>query len=108
MRWPTWLPRVIVESALIVFSVLVALAVDEWRATRATEARAREAVAAITAELQANRSATERARDFHRGIHATLDGFAGFIVLTTDFVNREEALPGRYDQALATLASLTR
>jgi hypothetical protein len=43
---------VLVESALIVFSVLMALAVDEWRETRATEARAREAVAAITAELQ--------------------------------------------------------
>jgi len=192
VTWPSWLPRVLVESALIVFSVLMALAVDQWRETRATEVRAREAVAAITAELQANRKAAERARDFHRGIHATLkslasekqlpgpeiylggmfnparlvetawtaareagaidampfpvvlklsrvyewqaayralgsqiatdvyldlrrrgvepvlrDGFAGFIVLTSDFVNREEDLLARYDDALATLATLT-
>ena len=55
VKWPGWLPRVLVESALIVFSVLVALAVDEWRDQRATATRPREAVAAITAELQANR-----------------------------------------------------
>lgn len=193
MTWPSWLPRVLFESALIVFSVLLALALDEWRDERATASRAREAVAAITAELQANRSATERARDFHRGIHATLkslasekqlpgpetylggmfnparlldtawtaardagaidnmpfpvvlklsrvyewqasysslgteiatdvyldmrrrgvepvlrDGFVGFIVLTSDFVNREEDLLRRYDDALATMAALTQ
>jgi hypothetical protein len=184
---------VLVESALIVFSVLVALAVDEWRATRATEARAREAVAAITAELEANRKAAERARDFHRGIHAALnalvakkelpgpdiymagmfnparlvetawtaardadaiaampyplvlklsrvyewqaqyknlgsqivtdlyadlrrrgvepvlrDGFAGFAILAADFINREEDMLARYDDALAALAALEK
>jgi type II secretory pathway pseudopilin PulG len=48
---------VLFESALIVFSVLLALALEEWRDERVTASRAREAVAAITAELQANRSA---------------------------------------------------
>ncbi len=192
MTWPSWLPRVLVESALIVFSVLVALALDEWRDNRATEARAREAVAAITAELQANRASAERARSFHLETHAALkavadakqlpgeelayrrglfqpaavlqtawaaareagaldplpfdvrlslsriyhrqetyarlgaeiandvyvdlrrrgvdpvlrDGFAGFIVLTADFANREARLIKEYDDALAILSAL--
>ena len=193
MKSPSWLPRVLVESALIVFSVLLALALDEWRDERVTAARAREAVAAITAELEGNRKAAERARDFHRGIQATLnallskkqlpepeiymagmfnparlvetawtaardagaidaipypvvlklsrvyewqaaykhlgseivtdlysdlrrrgiepvlrDGYAGFIILTADFVNREEDMLARYDDALATLVSLSQ
>jgi type II secretory pathway pseudopilin PulG len=193
VKWPSWLPRVLFESALIVFSVLLALALDEWRDERATAARAREAVAAITAELEANRKVAERARDYHRGIHAKLnelvakkqlpgpeiymagmfnparlletawtaardagaidampypvvlklsrvyewqavyknlgsqivtdlyadlrrrgvepvmrDGYTGFIILTADFVGREEDLVARYDDALATLASLTQ
>lgn len=70
------MPRVLVESALIVFSVLVALAVDEWRDERATAARAREAVAAITAEVQANRTAAQNAAAFHRQIHDTLKSIA--------------------------------
>ena len=192
MKWPSWLPRVLVESALIVFSVLMALAVDQWRDSRATEARARDAVAAITAELQANRAAAERARSFHlettallkavadrkqlpeddiayqrgmfnpatvvqaawvtareaatlqtlpldavlrlsrvyelqesyaqlgdeiardvyidlrrRGFEAVLrEGFAGFILLTTDFATREAKLIERYDEALKMLAAL--
>lgn len=192
MKWPSWLPRVLVESVLIVFSVLVALAVDQWRETRASQTRTREAVAAITAELQANRASAERARTFHletnaalkaiaerkelpgddiayhrgmfnpatvvqaawvtareaatlqtlpldavlklsrvyeqqesyaqlgdeiasdiyvdlrrRGFEAVLrEGFAGFILLTTDFANRETSLIARYDEALKMLAAL--
>ena len=45
----------------------MALAVDQWRDSRATEARARDAVAAITAELQANRAAAEH---YKRGVKA--------------------------------------
>lgn len=77
MTWPSWLPRVLVESALIVFSVLMALAVDEWRDTRASEARTREAVAAIAAELRANRASAERARSFHLETNAALKAIAG-------------------------------
>ena len=44
-----------------------------------------------------------------RGVEPVLrDGFVGFIVLTSDFVNREEDLLRRYDDALATMAALTQ
>ena len=48
VKAPSWLPRVLVESALIVFSVLVALAVDQWRGERDTAARAVHAMASLT------------------------------------------------------------
>jgi hypothetical protein len=39
-----------------------------------------------------------------RGMDAVLrEGFAGFIMLTHDFANREESLVRNYDQALAAL-----
>jgi hypothetical protein len=75
-RLSSWLPRVLVESALIVFSVLFALGVDEWRDHRATVARGREALAAITAELQSNREAANRAAGYHAEIKKRLQAFA--------------------------------
>lgn len=71
-----WLPRLLVESALIVFSVLLALAVDEWRDHRASLARSREALSAITTELKSNREAVQRTSEFHAGVHAKLREFA--------------------------------
>ena len=52
--WPSWLGRAIFESALIAFSVLLALMVDNWRETRTSRARFAEARAAIVAELDSN------------------------------------------------------
>ena len=66
--WKRGLTRVLVESALIVFSVLVALAVDEWRDSRTQRVRAEAALAAILSETEANRAAMQRARDLHQSI----------------------------------------
>ena len=42
-----------------------------------------------------------------RGVDPVLrDGFAGFIVLTADFANREARLIKEYDDALAILSAL--
>ena len=53
--WRSWLPRVLVESALIVFSVLLALAVDQWRDNRDLQRQVREARAAFAQEIRGNR-----------------------------------------------------
>ena len=39
---PTWLPRVIFESALITVSILLALGLDEWRENRESEETIRD------------------------------------------------------------------
>lgn len=48
------------EAAMVVFAVLVALAVDEWRADRELTDQVRRARTAIEAELRANRDELER------------------------------------------------
>jgi hypothetical protein len=50
-----WLPRLLVESILIVVSVLVALAVNDWKAHRENMSRAAEARAAFITEMTRNR-----------------------------------------------------
>jgi hypothetical protein len=65
-----------VESAFIVFSVLLALALDAWWQSRAERERADLALAGIRSEVEANRQAAERARSFHREIHDTLQAIA--------------------------------
>ena len=67
-----WLPRVLVESVLIVFSVLVALAVDQWSADRERRKRAAVALESIRAEVETNLGNAERARDNHRAMRDSL------------------------------------
>ena len=54
-RWRSWLPRVLAESVLIVFSVLLALGVDEWRQDRELAREVREAREAFANEMRGNR-----------------------------------------------------
>lgn len=53
--WRSWLPRVLAESVLIVFSVLLALGVDQWREDRALAREVAEARAAFANEMHDNR-----------------------------------------------------
>jgi hypothetical protein len=41
---PPWLPRVVTESVLIVFSVLLALLLNEWRSSATQRHRAEQAL----------------------------------------------------------------
>jgi hypothetical protein len=53
--WRSWLPRVLAESVLIVFSVLLALAVDEWREEGELAREVQEARTAFANEIRGNR-----------------------------------------------------
>lgn len=74
--WRNRLPRVALESALIVFSVLLALVLNEWRDDMRLAARANVAFESILAEVRSNRVAAERAMQFHRSIRETLSELA--------------------------------
>ncbi len=60
------------ESALIVFSILVALGVNEWRVRAAAEAEEREAYAAVYAELTENLALLEDMPAYHGDIAKSL------------------------------------
>ena len=53
--WRRWLVRALFESALIILSIIAALAVNEWCDQRELEAQVRRARVAFAREVQANR-----------------------------------------------------
>lgn len=66
-RWKDLLGRAAFESALIVFSVLLALSLDSWRDDRRQHARLLEARASLADEIALNRA--EIAADDHLPYH---------------------------------------
>lgn len=77
-RFGLWLPRLLAESILIAVSVLVALAVNDWKEGHERAARAAEARAAFTSEMAANRKFL--ASDSILGHHRRLQAIYGALV----------------------------
>ncbi len=84
--------RVAIDSVLIVFSILLALAVNAWWSGREDRARVAQALAYLDAEVLSNRAMVQNALPYHRqlagifeealtgGAEASLEGIqqAGF------------------------------
>lgn len=68
-----WLPQVLFESALIVVSILVALALDEWRQNRQNAAVIRHALTSFLSEVQQNKVRVEDATPFNQGLRLVLN-----------------------------------
>jgi type II secretory pathway pseudopilin PulG len=71
-RSRAWIGRAAFEAALIVFGLVGALLIDEWRDTRERNERVRAALASIDAELEANRAALQSAIANHDTVIASL------------------------------------
>lgn len=65
---PEWLLRVSIESLLIVLSILLALAVDEWREGRSNEALARQSLQIFAREIEQNLAMMNDAVPYHMGL----------------------------------------
>lgn len=63
-----WLPRIVVESALIVVSILLALAVSEYERNRQNRSLATQALAAFDREIQQNRARLEDVGPYRQGL----------------------------------------
>lgn len=63
-----WLPRVLFESLLITISILVALALDEWRENRQDEEAIQQALSNFASEIQRNKARIEDTAPFNRGL----------------------------------------
>ncbi|MDT8368999.1 MAG: hypothetical protein RQ745_07310 [Longimicrobiales bacterium] len=72
MSVPPWLPRATFESALIVFSLLLALGLETWHQDRQERALARQALEGIELELRTNRDAARASSEFHDALRDTL------------------------------------
>ena len=68
----SWISRVLVESVLVVGSILLALALDEWNEDREFEDLARRSLANFEREIQQNRLRLEDVTPFHGGLRDVL------------------------------------
>lgn len=94
-KWRHRVRRALFESALIVFSVLLALGLNEWRDGRREAALSAAASDAVVAEMRRNHEVLERARDHHRSVNETLTGIAS----RGERVSRELAQSGLFRPA---------
>lgn len=62
------------EGVLIVFSILLALGVNEWRVRSGEHAEEKKAIADIVEELQENKALFDGLPDYHRSIGQSLLG----------------------------------
>jgi len=69
-----WLPQVLIESALIVISILVALGLDEWREKREDAEMARQALSNFISEVQRNQAQLRADAPFNKGLLDVLKG----------------------------------
>ena len=67
-----WLPRVLFESFLITISILVALALDQWRESRQHDEAIQQALSNFVSEIQRNQTRIEDTAPFNRGLLAVL------------------------------------
>ena len=105
-----WLPQVIIESILIVLSILVALGLDGWRENRADEEFVRTALSNFLIEIQQNQIRVADAAPFNQGLRQVLNRHyvADDIASVEEFVSMVESFSPAapqstaWDTALAT------
>lgn len=105
-----WLPQVLIESALIVISILVALGLDEWRDERQDAEVVQQALANFIVEISQNKMRVEDAMPFNEGVFSVLAGHyvEDDIESVDEFVNLMESYSPAalqstaWDTALAT------
>lgn len=67
-----WIVRALVESVLITFSILFALAVDSWAEQRNDRELAARSLAIFEREIRQNLARVEDVAPYHRGLSAVV------------------------------------
>ncbi len=88
-----WLPRVLFESALITVSILLALALDEWRDNRQDQETVEIALSNFVKEIRLNRARVDDAAPFNQGLRDVLGRRQqiGDIASSTEFIDMMES-----------------
>lgn len=88
-----WLSRVVFESALITISIVVALALDEWRDNRQDQEIVERAIVNFLAEVRQNKARVEDSAPFNSGLRDVLARryASGEIGSVSEFVSTVES-----------------
>jgi hypothetical protein len=72
MSWPSWMLRVLVESFFIMFSILLALAVDGWTENRQHRRLAQQSLGIFEREIRQNLARIEDVGPYHAGLRSVV------------------------------------
>lgn len=72
VSWPSWLLRVFVESFFIMFSILMALAVENWRENRQHQRLAQQTLQVFEREIRLNLATIEDLAPYHAGLRSVV------------------------------------
>ena len=105
-----WLSRVFFESALIVVSILLALALDEWRQDREEQKLVHRSILTFEREIRQNRARVSSLSPYHTGLKEVLSRMenSGAINSVKDFrdimegFEPEVLLDSAWETAVAT------
>lgn len=103
-----WILRAIVESVLIVASIILALAVDEWRENRQNEELATQSLAIFEREIRQNLARVQDAAPYHAGLRdvvarmATRDASSADLRSVMEGLQPTVLLNTAWETALAT------
>jgi hypothetical protein len=87
------IPELALEAAMVVFAVVVALAVEEWREDRDNKELARRALAGIMAEVESNKDEILRSQEANDSVLALVREAARDTVLPEELsINYEYSL----------------
>ena len=67
-----WMARILIESMLVVFSILAALGVNEWQNAKANTELASQALAAFQREIEQNQARLGGVAPVHQGLRVVL------------------------------------
>lgn len=98
-RSRSWVPRLLVESAVVVFSILAALAADAWWQGRQARGAVEASLESIRSELAGNLNRLQRVAPYHRTLADTLRALGAAGV--------EEVDPDLYSQGWLITPELT-
>ena len=73
MRKPAWLAEVLVQSVMIVLSILLALWVDQWKQHRAEQQLATVSLSNFLHEVQQNQARLDDILPYHRAVRSVLN-----------------------------------
>ena len=110
MHFPLWLPRLLVESVLIVASILLALALDEWNEDRERQNLVNRSILVFEREIRQNMARVEAFSPIHQGLKNILsrremEGGVASIAEFRDIVQGfepEVLLDSAWETAIAT------
>jgi len=103
-----WLWKMLLEVVLIGFAVFLGMAADQWRSDRQHQQQARAALERFRKELQDNKAAVEKVREYHVRTRQDIIGYLDPKTRAKTNLAMQGFLPAKFEQTAWDLALATQ